>query len=175
MKTVLPSRWSIASDGSVLSIASRGSVLSIGSVGSVLSIGSIGSFGSVLSIGSFLSVGSLLSAASLLSVLSWRSRRGVLAQRAKKCQPSHIQPNSTADRVGVGHQPPEQHPGAADGPVGRSGQDRQRPQPDGRRRQQAPDGEGGAPPAHRRTRYQPRASQPKRIAALAACQRATLS
>ena len=77
----------------------QGLGLSIGSVGSVLSIGSIGSFGSVLSIGSFLSVGSLLSAASLLSVLSWRSRRGVLAQRAKKCQPSHIQPSSTADRA----------------------------------------------------------------------------
>jgi hypothetical protein len=73
------SRWSIRSQGSVLSIASRGSVLSIGSVGSALSIGSIGSFGSILSVGSFGSAGSVLSGGSLLAVMSWRVKRRVMA------------------------------------------------------------------------------------------------
>jgi hypothetical protein len=72
------SRWSIRSQGSVLSVGSRGSVLSIGSVGSALSIGSIGSFGSVLSVGSFCSIGSALSGASVLAIMSWRAVRSVL-------------------------------------------------------------------------------------------------
>ncbi len=72
------SKWSIASEDSLLCIASRGSVLSIGSIGSALSIGSIGSFGSAFSVGSFVSAVSLLSAVSVLSVLSWSSRVGVL-------------------------------------------------------------------------------------------------
>ena len=57
-------RYSIASDGSILSIGSMGSVCSVGSVGSAasaLSVGSAASFGSVLS---FASRGSLLSARS---------------------------------------------------------------------------------------------------------------
>jgi hypothetical protein len=70
---VKTSRWSICSDGSLLSIASTDSVLCIGSVGSVLSIGSLGSACSAWSVGSFASFGSVLSARSRWSLLSDRS------------------------------------------------------------------------------------------------------
>jgi hypothetical protein len=69
------SKWSIASQDSLLSIASHGSVLSIGSVASLLSVGSIGSVASVLGIGSASSAASAMSAASLGSVMSGKPRR----------------------------------------------------------------------------------------------------
>jgi hypothetical protein len=95
------SRWSIASERSLLSIASRGSVLSIGSVGSCLSIGSIGSVSSVLAVGSASSAasvmsaascGSVMSAASLGSLMSASSRGGVLQEEARE-------PDATARAV----------------------------------------------------------------------------
>jgi hypothetical protein len=67
--TTSPSRWSLWSDGSILSIASRGSILSVGSVGSCLSVASVGSA---------VSAASLLSAGSVLAVMSFRARRAVL-------------------------------------------------------------------------------------------------
>lgn len=66
----MASKWSIASEDSVLSIASTGSVLSIGSIGSALSIGSVGSIASAFSIGSAASAGSVMSAASAGSLMS---------------------------------------------------------------------------------------------------------
>src|SRR5579872_770769 len=58
------SRWSLWSEGSMLSIASKNSFMSIGSIGSAFSVGSVGSFLSAFSIGSAGSVLSLLSSRS---------------------------------------------------------------------------------------------------------------
>ncbi len=58
---VVESKWSLWSEGSLLSVASQGSVLSIGSVGSALSVGSVGSVGSVFSTGSAMAACSLMS------------------------------------------------------------------------------------------------------------------
>jgi hypothetical protein len=65
---ILPSQWSLWSDGSFLSIASSGSVLSVGSVGSAGSLFSVGSAGSIASIGSAGSIGSAISAGSISSI-----------------------------------------------------------------------------------------------------------
>jgi hypothetical protein len=73
------SKWSLWSEGSILSIGSKGSVLSIGSVGSALSVGSVGSFMSAFSIGSAFSLLSALSSASRWSVMSHRTSGAVLA------------------------------------------------------------------------------------------------
>jgi hypothetical protein len=74
-------KWSLWSEGSLLSIASQGSLLSIGSVGSALSIGSVGSVGSAFSVGSAMAAGSLMSWWSLGSVMSARSVGGVMGYR----------------------------------------------------------------------------------------------
>ncbi len=78
----MSSKWSIASEDSILSIASRGSVLSIGSVGSVGSIGSVGSALSVCSLGSALGAGSAMSFVGLGSVMSFASFGSVMSSRA---------------------------------------------------------------------------------------------
>jgi len=78
---VVESKWSLWSEGSLLSIASQGSVLSIGSVGSALSIGSVGSVGSAFSIGSAMAACSLMSWWSLGSVMSARGVGGVMGYR----------------------------------------------------------------------------------------------
>ena len=77
------SKWSLWSEGSILSIGSKGSVLSIGSVGSALSVGSVGSFMSAFSIGSAFSLLSVLASASRWSLMSHRSAGGVLGTQGK--------------------------------------------------------------------------------------------
>lgn len=84
----MTSKWSIASEDSVLSIASRGSALSIASVGSFLSIGSIGSVTSVLGIGSASSAASVLSAASCGSVMSAASLGSIMSAGSKGAEMS---------------------------------------------------------------------------------------
>lgn len=64
------SKWSIASEDSLLSIASYGSTLSIGSVGSVASVGSIGSALSACSVASALGAGAAMSFRAVGSVMS---------------------------------------------------------------------------------------------------------
>ena len=87
---VVASKWSLWSEGSMLSIGSQGSVLSIGSVGSALSIGSVNSAGSAFCIGSSASVGSLMSWLSVGSVMSAGGRGSFMGHRSSMRSPAML-------------------------------------------------------------------------------------